>query len=146
MATHGKAKELIPLLGITDASGQLFENIDEIGDDLVITSSNAGAKTLDIQAESDTKSQKGPNIWLTRGNTNPQKGGYGGAIWWQTNNDAGEMVDYANMNLVISNSSNGSEDGTAGINGGYRDEIGVEMRKEYMNDEDDLNIQVEESK
>ena len=42
--------------------------------------------------------------------------------------------------------SNGSEDGTAGINGGYRDEIGVEMRKEYMNDEDDLNIQVEESK
>ncbi len=116
MATHGKAKELIPLLGITDANGQLFENIDEIGDDLVITSSKAGAKTLDIQADSDTKTQKGPNIWLTRGNTNPQKGGYGGAIWWQTNNDAGEMVDYANMNLVISNSSNGSEDGKLAIN------------------------------
>ena len=42
--------------------------------------------------------------------------------------------------------SNGSEDGSVGINGGYRDEIGVEMRKEYLNDEDDLNIQVEESK
>ena len=42
--------------------------------------------------------------------------------------------------------SNGSEDGAAGINGGYRDEIGVEIRKEYVNDEDDLNIQVEESK
>ena len=42
--------------------------------------------------------------------------------------------------------SNGSEDGSVGINGGYRDEIGVEIRKEYVNDEDDLNIQVEESK
>ena len=42
--------------------------------------------------------------------------------------------------------SNGSEDGAAGINGGYRDEIGVEMRKEYCNDDDQLNIQVEESK
>lgn len=34
----------------------------------------------------------------------------------------------------------------SGINGGYRDEIGVEMRKEYCNDDDQLNIQVEESK
>ena len=34
----------------------------------------------------------------------------------------------------------------SGINGGYRDDIGVEIRKEYVNDEDDLNIQVEESK
>ena len=42
--------------------------------------------------------------------------------------------------------SNGLEDGSVGINGGYRDEIGVEIRKEYVNDEDDLNIQVEESK
>ena len=29
----------------------------------------------------------------------------------------------------------------SGINGGYRDDIGVEIRKEYVNDEDDLNIQ-----
>ena len=34
----------------------------------------------------------------------------------------------------------------SGINGGYRDDIGVEIRKEYVNGEDDLNIQVEESK
>ena len=31
---------------------------------------------------------------------------------------------------------NGSEDGTAGINGGYRDEIGVEIDKEFWGDAD----------
>ena len=51
-----------------------------------------------------------------------------------------------NSDFLIIEDSNGSEDGSVGINGGYRDEIGVEIRKEYVNDEDDLNIQVEESK
>ena len=89
MATHGKAKELIPLLDITEANGQLFENIDEIGDDLVVTSSRVEAKALDVQADSDNKISKGPNLWLTRTNSNPQTGGKGGPIWRQTNNYQG---------------------------------------------------------
>ena len=40
---------------------------------------------------------------------------------------------------------NGSEDGYSGINGGYRDEIGVEIDKEFYGDAD-YDIKVEESK
>ena len=84
--TANRSKDIIPLLGLHDTEGQLFENIDEIGDDLVVTSSRVGAKALDVQADSDNKISKGPNLWLTRTNSNPEKGGKGGAIWWQTNN------------------------------------------------------------
>ena len=109
--TANRSKDIIPLLGLHDTEGQLFENIDEIGDDLVVTSSRVGAKALDIQAESDAKISKGPNVWLTRTNSNPEKGGKGGAIWWQTNNDAGEMLDYANLSLVIADPKDGTEHG-----------------------------------
>ena len=109
--TANRSKDIIPLLGLHDTEGQLFENIDEIGDDLVVTSSRVGAKALDVQADSDNKISKGPNLWLTRTNSNPQKGGKGGAIWWQTNNDAGEMLDYANLSLVIADPKDGTEDG-----------------------------------
>ncbi len=125
MATN-RTKDIIPLLGLHDSEGQLFENIDEIGDDLVVTSSWGGAKTLNLEADSDTKALKGPNLWLTRTNTNPQQGGYGGAIWWQTNNNAGEMVDYANINLVVGDPKNGTEDGKLAVNlraDGKRDTI-----------------------
>jgi hypothetical protein len=111
-----RAQDIIPLLGLHDIEGKLYDNIDTVGDDLIITSSSTGSKSVDIQSEGDTKAQKGPNLWLTRTNSNPQKGGYGGAIWWQTNNDAGEMVDYANLNLVISDAKNGTEDGKLAIN------------------------------
>ena len=106
-----RAQDIIPLLGLHDVDGKLFDNIDTVGDDLVVTSSRVGAKALDIQADSDAKISKGPNLWLSRTNSNPQKGGKGGAIWWQTNNDAGDMLDYANLSLVISDAKAGTEDG-----------------------------------